>query len=519
MHLYRFIPCMVFVAACTDALPAAEHDQSIDGQVLRVVAGNITGQGQRYDDGAGIRIFQGLHPDVALVQETNYSAGVRAFVDEAFGPEFEYVVGSGRIPNSVVSRFPLIDSGEWTDPFVGDRAFTWAHIDLPGANDLWAISVHLLTSSAGNRNNEAHEIMEQIEAAVPNGDWIVIGGDFNTKSRGEAALSTLSGRFETSGPYPVDLHDDGDTNASRNKPYDWVLASNELHTRETPVLIGDNSFSHGFVGDTRAYSPISDLSPAESGDSGAFEMQHMAIVRDFDIPNETTSSVHVSAPNGGETWEVDSMQNIRWSATNVDSVDIEYAANGSSFTRIASDVPASPGSFAWTVPGPETTTGRIRIIGNKGGADDDSDAAFEVGDGGTTTPGAVIVNEVLINEPGSATTGEFIELVNIGSTAVDLAGWTLADAVSVRHQFGATSLAPGARVVITGSTASTGTLGLSNSGDTVKLGNAQGGAVDSVTLGSSPDGVSFNRSPDATTGSFVLHTELSAQSSSPGGAP
>ena len=61
-----------------------------------------------------------------------------------------------------------------------------------------------------------------------------------------------------------------------------------------------------------------------------------------------------------------------------------------------------------------------------------------------TTSSPVILNEILANEPGSSTSGEFIELVNTGSSAVDLSGWTLSDSSSVRHTFaGGTQLAAG----------------------------------------------------------------------------
>ena len=68
--------------------------------------------------------------------------------------------------------------------------------------------------------------------------------------------------------------------------------------------------------------------------------------------------------------------------------------------------------------------------------------------------------------------------------------------------------------------ASTGTLGLSNSGDTVTLKSASGTTVDSATFASAlagTDGVSANRNPDASaTAGFALHTAVSGTSSSPG---
>lgn len=145
----------------------------------------------------------------------------------------------------------------------------------------------------------------------------------------------------------------------------------------------------------------------------------------------------------------------------------------------------------------------------------------------------VVVNEILANEPGSATAGEFIELVNLGNGTAQLGGWTLADAVSVRHGFApGTTLAPGRALVVFGGAsaipaglagavaASTGTLGLNNTGDTVTLRTATGEVRAVITYGSplsATDGVSMNLSPEgAAGGSYVLHSTLSAAPASPG---
>ncbi|MEM6688500.1 MAG: choice-of-anchor D domain-containing protein [Planctomycetota bacterium] len=81
---------------------------------------------------------------------------------------------------------------------------------------------------------------------------------------------------------------------------------------------------------------------------------------------------------------------------------------------------------------------------------------------------------------------EFVEIVNSGSTSVDISGWTLADSTpdspTVRHVFASgTVLAPGQAIVVFGggtpgnfgnaltATASTGTLSLGNGADAVGL--------------------------------------------------
>lgn len=145
----------------------------------------------------------------------------------------------------------------------------------------------------------------------------------------------------------------------------------------------------------------------------------------------------------------------------------------------------------------------------------------------------LILNEICANEPGSVTTGEFVEIVNVGSGTADLSGFGVYDATGLRHLFpGGSALAPGKAVAVFGGAAgipaglsnavaaSTGALNLANGGDTVSLKDSAGAVVDSFTYASSlasVDGVSMNRSPDMTaTGVFALHTTLAAAPSSPG---
>ena len=147
-------------------------------------------------------------------------------------------------------------------------------------------------------------------------------------------------------------------------------------------------------------------------------------------------------------------------------------------------------------------------------------------------PANVIINEVLANEPGSNTAGEAVEIVNIGGTAISIAGWTLRDGTAVRHTFAAgTTLQPGKAITVFGGSsaipggivavaASTGGLNLANGGDSAILRDAAGATVQSMTYTSSQansDGVSINRSPDGSaTGAWVKHNTISSLTRSPG---
>ncbi|MCA9514245.1 MAG: endonuclease/exonuclease/phosphatase family protein, partial [Myxococcales bacterium] len=260
--------------------------------IVRVVSSNLTtGNFQRYE-APGIRILMGLHADVVLMQEMKYQnegtfrfGDVAGFVAGTFGPEFDYVVGDGSLPNGVVSRFPILESGTWDDTSIPDRGYTWARIDVPGPIDLWAVSVHLKASSsdASQRVGEANELLAYLAANVPAADYVVLGGDFNTYSRGEGAVVALGAYFATGAPWPVDnLGNDG-TSTNRDHPYDWVLPDEDLAPLAIPTVVGTSTWPDGVVVDTRVYTPLSDLAPALAGDSGAASMQHMAVVRDFEI--------------------------------------------------------------------------------------------------------------------------------------------------------------------------------------------------------------------------------------------
>lgn len=262
---------------------------------LRAMAANLTsGPHQSYDPGEGIRIFQGLRPDLVLIQEFHYGEDtdedLRAFVDQAFGPEFSYAresETSDSLPNGVVSRYPIMQSGEWHDSLSPNRDFVWAEIALPGGRRLWAVSLHLLTSSSVNRAAEAEALVQYIESDVPDDVYLLVGGDLNTSTdypEDEGCITSLGEVVVVAAPWPTDQAGKVGTNALRKLHLDWLLADSSLHELAIPVEIGANTFASGLVFDSRVYTPLADVSPVQLNDSGASNMQHMGVVRDFYFP-------------------------------------------------------------------------------------------------------------------------------------------------------------------------------------------------------------------------------------------
>ena len=353
---------------------------------LRVMAANLNGNIQNYQPFA-IRIFQGLKPDVVAIQEFNYTStnglgantpqAFREMLDTAFGTNFVYFreTNNYNIPNGIISRYPIVASGEWDDTFVNDRGFAWAQIHLPGTNDLYVVSVHLYSSgTTADRDSEATAIKNQIQANFPANAWVVVAGDFNTDSRSEAAISTFK-TFLSDNPIPTDAEAGGNpnTNDPRNKPYDYVLPSFAMTNRLTNVVFASHSFSNGLVFDSRVYSPLSDVAPVQSGDSS--NAQHMAVVKDFRIVWNATNSPgpSITAQPQDQTVPPGSNATFTVTASGVGTLNYQWrfdsteitGASTSSYTRTNAQF-ADAGSYSVVVTnnsGSVTSSAAVLVVG------------------------------------------------------------------------------------------------------------------------------------------------------------
>ncbi len=261
----------------------------------RIAAANLTcGRHPSYaaaadPEGAGARILQALAPDIVLIQEFNTDIPIDQWVADTFGDEFVYYCeDDADIPNGIVSRYPITESGEWDDPTQTTRDFAWARIELPNNRALWAISVHLYGQKSTVRVAEARQLIQLVAENIPPGDLVVLGGDFNTPAANSPSIGVLAESFVTGDPQPVDQAGDPDTNSKRSKPYDRVLPGHELAAMEVPIPVGEMEFPHGLVFDSRVFDPLPP--PVRPDDSAVFQMQHMAVIRAFQIPAAPESS-------------------------------------------------------------------------------------------------------------------------------------------------------------------------------------------------------------------------------------
>jgi hypothetical protein len=107
----------------------------------------------------------------------------------------------------------------------------------------------------------------------------------------------------------------------------------------------------------------------------------------FTIADGEAPEVTVTAPNGGETWPIDSFFDITWTATDnigVTSISIVLSVDGgATYPDTVCTNEANDGVYSWTVDAPATFTARIKVVAYDGGgneAEDASDADFEIYD-------------------------------------------------------------------------------------------------------------------------------------------
>ncbi|TSC27385.1 putative Ig domain-containing protein [Corallococcus sp. Z5C101001] len=248
---------------------------------------------------------------------------------------------------------------------------------------------------------------------------------------------------------------------------------------------------------------------------------HYPVLTRYDFSGPPGPRVRLTSPLSG-TFLAGETLTFAWHAMGMDTVRLEASYDGGEqWSVVVPSMRADAGRYVWTVPDRESATVRVRVV------DTASASRFDMSPGAiwfTRAQPRVIINEVLANEPAlpGGTAHEFVEVYNAGPAPVDLSGWSLWDAMASRHVFAAgTVVPPGRAMVVFGGTAgftpgtpntvaaSSGTLSLNNTSDSVQLKRVDGGIVDFLSYSSTVDAVSINRSPDLTPDAgFVLHTTL-----------
>ncbi len=295
---------------------------------LKIQTANVSKVGT-FAGNQSIRIFRGLAPDIALLQEWSIAEGThRGYVDQAFGPEFYYYLGysprnpvgdSWSQPNGIVSRWALQTWGDWEDTSGPNKPdWTWAIIDIPGEINLGVVSVHLkagdTTEDKEQRVAEAGLIKDYIDNSPvfdTANDYIIVGGDLNAENDYEWCIDTFATFLEPRGQRPADRFGNKNTNQNRDKPYDWIMPNQLLDDLHDTLVIGTENYDYpeGIVFDSHVFSrweeytdapdntPLWNIQSILYGDSHSTVMDHMTVMKAFDVfPSPTPSPSRSPSP-------------------------------------------------------------------------------------------------------------------------------------------------------------------------------------------------------------------------------
>ena len=126
---------------------------------------------------------------------------------------------------------------------------------------------------------------------------------------------------------------------------------------------------------------------------------NLMFLRVRDNPSSLPSpspTVTVLSPNGGDVWQIGTIQTIQWTSSNLtSSVKIELSRDGGNTYQLLFSNQPNAGSVSWTVTGTETFQALIKITSmTDSTVTDVSDAPFTIGSNvtvqqGTTTPTVV----------------------------------------------------------------------------------------------------------------------------------
>ena len=256
-------------------------------ETVKILTANLGDLIQNYPETQATRIFQGLGPDIACLQEFNPS-NAESFVDQAFGTDYYLYVEPRYHPNAIVSRWSFQTYGFWDCPEVSDREFAWAVVNVPGSKKLQVATCHLKSGTSSEdiqtRENQANELKSQIQANFDDNQYIVVGGDLNTQYRSSSPISIFQSYLTTSDGTPADRDGDSDTNEIRTYNYDWIIPNDELGDTITSLFVGSYSYSGGIVFDSHVFTPLSEVSPIQYDDTHASAMNHEPVMKAYNIP-------------------------------------------------------------------------------------------------------------------------------------------------------------------------------------------------------------------------------------------
>ena len=104
------------------------------------------------------------------------------------------------------------------------------------------------------------------------------------------------------------------------------------------------------------------------------------LIYSISIYSQAIPYLQLISPNGGENWEANSTQIIKWESSGIQNIKIEYSlSSGFYWNTITSSFDASLNEYKWVVPNVQTAEVLIRISDASNPSNNDiSDNIFRI---------------------------------------------------------------------------------------------------------------------------------------------
>jgi hypothetical protein len=223
----------------------------------------------------------------------------------------------------------------------------------------------------------------------------VVVRDNNAGGGGIASAQTQITSTTMAGPFQVTQPNTNVTWAAGAQTVTWNVANTSaspVNTANVAIRLstdGGNTFPTLLTASTPNDGAETVTIPSTSTTTARIKVEAVGNIF-FDVSNVNftigggppAATVTVTAPNGGESWQVGNAQTISWTTTgSIANVKIELSRDGGgSYSTLFNSI-ANDGSEPWTVTGPATTQARIRIsdAGNAS-VNDTSNSNFTIQD-------------------------------------------------------------------------------------------------------------------------------------------
>ncbi|MDW8241385.1 MAG: M36 family metallopeptidase, partial [Acidobacteriota bacterium] len=267
-----------------------------------------------------------------------------------------------------------------TSPTNGDVLYIGANHLITWTTSRSTPTVKLMISRSGGSGGSFTDI-----AVVPNTgsfNWTVTGPPttqavirIREQADGDAFRDHSTGMFTISNapPPPATI-----TVTSPNGGETWQIGTTQTVTWTTTGSIANVHIELSHTGAAGPYTMLASNTPNDGSQSITVPgpATTNAFIRVSDAANPATqdtsnaaftisatpppASITVTAPNGGETWQIGTTQTISWTTTgSIANVKIELSRDGgSTYSTLFTSTP-NDGSESWTVTGPATTQARV----------------------------------------------------------------------------------------------------------------------------------------------------------------